>query len=268
MAPTAHCCRAQRRRVGGRAPARQREGRGRGCLLRPRSGGRDRVGADGPSQQGFDSVPQVRRGREAHCVCDDAPGCGEAPAGGQLSAPADGPGTLAGLPTASRAQVWRVLAVRASLDEEGGNGRPAWTYQLQTSARPVGSRVPWAGEGSGAMPGTQARPVLRPARSASCLPAGRGAQAWRRGVAGLGRMPARAGARGSTRLPACVWGPLGPRVEANFPQVGESRAPSQTCVPRAQHTEASLEEGGLAWLEGGQPGLESQRQLPASHASL
>lgn len=51
-----------------------------------------------------------------------------------------------------------------------------------------------------------------------------------------------------------MWGPVGPRVEANFPQGGASRALSQACVPWAQHPEASLEEGGLAWLEGRQPG--------------
>lgn len=59
-----------------------------------------------------------------------------------------------------------------------------------------------------------------------------------------------------------MWGPVGPRVEANFPQVGEPRAPSQTCVPRAQHTEASTEEGGLARLEGGQPGQLEPEAAP------
>lgn len=107
----------------------------------PRAGGAAGPGgADRPSQQGFDSVPQVRRGREAHCVCDVAPGCGEAQAGGQLPAPADGPGTLAGLPTAARAQVWRVPAVRARLRAEG--------LPARTSARRGGPACPGLGRGA------------------------------------------------------------------------------------------------------------------------
>ena len=70
------------------------------------------------------SAPQVRRGRETHGVRDAAQGHGEAAAGGQPSPSADDPGALAGLPTGSRAQVWRVLTVRASGGAEGGAGRP------------------------------------------------------------------------------------------------------------------------------------------------
>ena len=96
------------------------------------------------------SAPQVRRGRETHGVRDAARGRGEAAAGGQPSPPADAPGALAGLPTGSRAQVWRVLAVRAGGGAEGGAGRPGcreYVGQGRPQSEPARGPPGWVGRG-------------------------------------------------------------------------------------------------------------------------